>query len=75
MHQFLKLKCVVINMNHVSKITTLNNKHYIYMNQVLAGAFFGIGGGIASSPDYIEVCEKIHYDDYKTVSDWINNIK
>ena len=75
MHQFLKLKYTLINTNMITKIISVNNKHHIYLDQNLWGAFWFIGGGIATSHNIIEVCEKKHNEDYKTVSNWINNIK
>jgi len=80
MSRFLKLTNFILNANDIHKIVINPNVYYIHIaSKQISGfswttAIFGFGS-ISSYSDLIEVCEKKHATDYKTVSEWINKIE
>ena len=77
MSKFLRLKKVIININHIHTIDIKPNKYFINImsNQFngLQWTAAGFGFGNISSHNYeIEVCETKHSCDYKIVSDFID---
>ena len=77
MSKFLRLKKVIININHIHTIDIKPNKYCINImsNQFngLQWTAAGFGFGNISSHNYeIEVCETKHSSDYKIVSDFIH---
>ena len=75
MQKFLKLKSIAINTLHISKIITQADKHYIHMNQKTTGGFvIFYFGFLYSDTDRIEICKLKHCEDYKTVSNFIDNM-
>ena len=78
MSKFIKLTNFIININHIHSIVIKPNKYYIHLVSNKFDGFkwdvFGFGvGTIASHNSEIEVCETKHLNDYKILSDWINN--
>ena len=74
MHKFIKLTSCVINTHHITKIISNNDKHYIYMRKNIGGIFSVVFGIINSDDDIIEVCKNKHNEEYKTISNFIDNI-
>jgi hypothetical protein len=78
MSKFIKLTNLIININSIHLIVIKPNKYYIH---ILSNKFdgsnwsiYGFGTGtITSHNNEIEVCETKHSNDYKIVSDWIDN--
>jgi len=79
MTKFLKLTKLILNTNDIQKINIKPNKFYIHFigkqfsGNIVQMASFGLGS-ISSDNYEIEVCETLNPDDYKIVSEWINNI-
>ena len=78
MPKFIKLTNFIINVNYIQSIVIKPNKYYInVVSNTFDGAnwnFAGFGiGTISSYHSEIEVCETVHSNDYKIVSDWIAN--
>ena len=76
MQKFIRLTTTVINSNYINRILILPNKYYIYMNNhKIDGSIILGSGGVSSTEEYIEVCVKANKEDYKIISNWIDNIK
>jgi len=78
MSKFLKLKNFIVNINYIHTIVIKPNKYCIQVvNNKFDGSNFsaaGFGIGNISTHNYeIEVCEINHPNDYKIVSDLIDN--
>ena len=78
MSKFIKLSKFIINTNYIHSIVIKPNKYSVYMvsNKFtgLQWTIAGFGFGTISSDNYeLEVCEIKHSNDYKIVSDWIDN--
>ena len=78
MSKFIKLTNLIININYIHSIGIKPNKYYIYvMSNKFDGSKWSVAGfGIGTISSYnseIEVCESKHSNDYKIVSNWINN--
>lgn len=79
MSKFIKLSNLIINKNYIHSITVKPNKYYI---NVMTNRFEGTkwmvaGTGVGTISSYhceIELCETKHPNDYKIISDWINNL-
>jgi hypothetical protein len=79
MTKFLKLTKLILNTNDIQKINIKPNKFYIhFIGKQFSGFMWQFGGygiGSISTDNFeIEVCETLNPDDYKIVSEWINNI-
>ena len=80
MSNFIKLSNLIINKNYIQTIAVKPNKYYInIMTNTFDGSNWMIAGsGVGSIASYhceIEICETKHSNDYKIISDWINNQK
>ena len=78
MSKFIKLSNFIINTNYIHSIVIKPNKYCLYMvsNKFdgLQWSLAGFGFGTISSYNYeLEVCEIKQSNDYKIVSDWIDN--
>ena len=78
MSKFIKLTNFIINVNYIQSIVIKPNKYYINVasNKIdgsnWSSPVFGMGT-VSSHNSEIEVCETEHSNDYKIVSDWIDN--
>jgi len=75
MNRFIKLKSSVINTHYITKIISENDTHYIYMQKNIGGFFSVVFGIITTDYDVIEVCKHKHNDEYKLISNFMDNIK
>jgi hypothetical protein len=77
MSQFLKLTKRIININHIERIYIDTSKYYIYpANPSFSGFLFGASGVISSNNhENITICQEKDPEDYKTITNWINQIK
>lgn len=78
MSKFIKLTNYIINTNSIYSIIIKPDKYIINITAKsfngFSWSFAGFGSGsITSFTSEIEVCEKEHSNDYKIVSDWIDN--
>jgi hypothetical protein len=83
MTRFLKLSNIIINTSYIisiKKSLTTNGKiYYIYVNKESSpvGLFaFGMGFifDLLKDNRHIDICEKLDPEDYKKVSEYIENI-
>ena len=75
MMKFIKLSSIIINTNHIKKITLQPNKYYIQFTHNKVDGWFIFGGGtIDSLDDEHEVCKTKSPEDYKIISDFITNL-
>jgi hypothetical protein len=79
MTKFLKLTKVLLNTNDINRIIIKPNMYYIHIiGKRFSGFMWQIGGfglgNISSDNDEIIVCADQHPEDYKIVSEWINEI-
>jgi hypothetical protein len=77
MSQFIKLTKRIININHIERIYIDTSKYYIYFTTPsFSGFFIGVLGFVSSNDnENIVVCQKKDPEDYKTITNWINQIK
>lgn len=79
MSKFLKLTTFLINTNDIHQILIRPNKFIIHVVSKRVDGFtfgvYGFGmGNLSSSVSEIEVCEKKHVNDYKKMSEWVDNM-
>lgn len=79
MQQFIKLGKLVLNKNDIHRIVISQNKYFIYViNRKIEGSgwcFFGCGfGNLSTNISEIEICKIKHPNEYKIISDLIDNI-
>ena len=79
MSKFLRLTHFLINTNDIHQIVIRPNKYMIHMvSKKIDGFAFGVygfGTGFVSSSVYeIEICKQKHSDDYKKVTEWMDQI-
>lgn len=67
--KFIRLTNFIINPLQLSMIVVKENKYYIHMMRNKGTILFGSGG---FECDEIEVCKKNNPDEYKTISEWID---
>lgn len=67
--KFIRLSQIIINPLQLSTIVMKENKYYIHMMRNKGTILFGSGG---FDCDEIEVCKKKNPEEYKTVSEWID---
>ncbi len=74
MSKFLKLTQILINKNFIHHININKDKIIIHLmtNEINSILLFGSGGS-ESYNTKVEVCKTKNLDDFKTVTDWINN--
>ena len=77
MSRFLRLTNFMINTNDIHKISIQPNKYIIHViSKKIDGFTFGVygfgTGHLSSCVSEIEVCEKKHVNDYKKMTDWVN---
>jgi len=73
--KFLKLTNVIINTSHINKIIMKDNKYFIEFNRLhIDGSFLLGSGGISSVTDDLLICKKNDYNDYLTLSLWIDKL-
>ncbi len=76
MSQFLKLTKRIVNVNHIERIYIDTSKYHIYTTaSSFSGLFFGVIGSITSCDDSITICQEKDPEDYKTITNWINQMK
>ena len=74
MSRFLKLTKTIINTKFIQHIDINNDRFIIHlMTNNMDGIFIFAGGSFQSYNTEIKVCKTKHLNDYKTVSDWIDN--
>jgi hypothetical protein len=77
MSRFIKLTKMIINSNQIRIINFDKPNNYVI--HLVAKEFYGYvvlgSGSIQSSEPYITVCQEKDPEDYKIVSEWIENIK
>lgn len=77
MSQFLKLTKRIININHIKHIYIDTSKYYIYSTTSPFSGFFIAGSGVVSTNnnESLTICQEKDPEDYKTITNWINQIK
>lgn len=75
MSKFLKLTSIIINKNYIHNINVAkNDKIVIKMMRNESDGFFLLGNGTMWSENTtINLCKIEHANDYKIVTDWIEN--
>lgn len=72
MKQFINLSKIIINKSHIIDIEKLPNKYKINMISTRFSGFLIFGGGYFDTDNNtIMICEKKNAEDYKLVSDLI----
>ena len=73
MKHFINLTSRVINKLHIVEIIKQENSYEIHMsNSSLWGLLIFSSGDISTYKNIIEICDK-NKQDYKTITDFINN--
>ena len=77
MTQFLKLTKRIVNINYIERIYIDTSKYYIYTATSPFSGFFIAGSGFVSTNnnENITICQEKDPEDYKTITNWINQIK
>lgn len=75
MSKFLKLTCLIINVNRINKIliSTNPNKYHISLNNKINGFISFSFGVVHTEVDKIDISEEENFIDYNIVSKWIND--
>ena len=74
--KFLKLSSMILNTNKISQVVIREKKYVILLDTrtEIFGVFMLGNGAIYSNCDNIVICVKKEPNDYKIVSDWINQL-
>jgi hypothetical protein len=78
MTKLLKLSTIILNTKYIQSIYITPNKYVLRMmnHKIDGGGWRIMGTGmttIFSHNAEIEVCEKAHPNDYKIITEWIDN--
>lgn len=76
MSRFLKLSKTIVNLSHVSEISISEKKFVLFLTRADIDLFFLVGSGFLHTNHYVvNICAEKDANDYKIVSDWIDNLK
>jgi hypothetical protein len=71
----MKLTSTIVNILHINRVIIRPNKYSIYIaNNNIDGIFFLAFGHIYSRDDRIDICQFKNPADYKTVTNWVENL-
>jgi hypothetical protein len=74
MSRFLKLRNIIINVNHIRFISFQSKKYKIDFAANCFNGYWMLGSGQVNSSNYeLNICEKEDPEDYKIVTEWVNN--
>jgi len=75
MVNFIKLTSLIINTSKITTIIIKNNRYCIYLNNFdISGFLYNTHGHISSNNEKLEICQTANPEDYKIITNWINNI-
>ena len=74
MSRFIKLKSMLINTSHITKIVKAENKYLISLtsNHFSGHIIFGSGSINSNGVDDIEICKTENYTDYIIINEFYN---